>query len=41
MVRSPKSGRELETATSYTGPKWLADFLVRYSGKRSLDPPTE
>lgn len=37
MVRSPKSGRELKSARSYKGPKWLADAVSSDGEKESDD----
>lgn len=39
MVRSPKTGRELESAHSYTGPKWLGDLAAGETTVREIIKP--
>lgn len=37
MVKSPKTGRELEGVRIYKGPPWLARLIHGYLGTRSDD----
>lgn len=41
MVKSPESGRELESQKGYKGPKWLASLVRRPIGDSSDDDSDE